>query len=40
VEHQLASTSLRLQELNLRNSKSSYWPSVNGFFSHSAAGLP
>ena len=35
IDHQLATTVHGLQELNLKNEKSSYWPSVNGFISHS-----
>jgi outer membrane protein len=35
IDHQLATTVMGIQELSLKNEKSAYWPSVNGFISHS-----
>ena len=34
VEHRIAATQLRLQDLNVQNEKAAYLPKLNGFFSY------
>ena len=34
VEHRIAATQLRLQDLNIQNEKAAYLPTLNGFFSY------